>query len=256
VNLSTLSDELLVVTTLAYVVALMLHAAEYSLSSKRRTSAVAVEERALVGAGAPVVSEAPVSPPAAGKPARDWGAAAGRWALWATGLGVLSHFAMVAARGLAAHRMPWGNMYEFVLSATFVGAVAWLVMAVTMPQVRRLGVVLTLVQVLLLGFAGMVLYTQVSPLELAGLAAGVIHVAASVLDGVNPNVLSDVAVACDAARAGLTAASVNVRINVAALKDAATGAALADELDAHLLAVPIADRVSAAVLARITGSPT
>jgi methenyltetrahydrofolate cyclohydrolase len=94
------------------------------------------------------------------------------------------------------------------------------------------------------------------PLELAGLAAGVIHVAASVLDGVNPNVLSDVAVACDAARAGLTAASVNVRINVAALKDAATGAALADELDAHLLAVPIADRVSAAVLARITGSPT
>jgi cytochrome c-type biogenesis protein CcsB len=164
VNLSTLSDELLVVTTLAYVVALMLHAAEYSLSSKRRASAVAVEERALVGAGAPVVSEAPASPPAAEKPARDWGAAAGRWALWATGLAVLSHFAMVAARGLAAHRMPWGNMYEFVLSATFVGAVAWLVMAITMPQVRRLGVVLTLVQVLLLGFAGMVLYTQVSPL--------------------------------------------------------------------------------------------
>jgi methenyltetrahydrofolate cyclohydrolase len=94
------------------------------------------------------------------------------------------------------------------------------------------------------------------PLELAGLAAGVIHVAASVLEGVNPNVLSDVAVACDAARAGLTAAAINVRINVAALKDAATGAALADELDAHLLAVPIADRISAAVLARITGSPT
>jgi cytochrome c-type biogenesis protein CcsB len=33
-----------------------------------------------------------------------------------------------------------------------------------MPQIRRLGLVLTLVQVLLLGFAGLILYTQISPL--------------------------------------------------------------------------------------------
>lgn len=92
------------------------------------------------------------------------------------------------------------------------------------------------------------------PLELAGLAAEVIHAAESVLDGANPNVLSDVAVAADAARAALTAASVNVRINVAALTDPAIGAALAQELDNHLAAVRTADRVSAAVMTRIAGS--
>jgi methenyltetrahydrofolate cyclohydrolase len=91
------------------------------------------------------------------------------------------------------------------------------------------------------------------PLQLAGVAAEVIRTADSVLAGANPNVLSDVAVAADSARAALTSAAYNVRINVAALKDSATGAALAHELDEHLGAVAVADRVSAAVLARING---
>jgi formiminotetrahydrofolate cyclodeaminase len=89
------------------------------------------------------------------------------------------------------------------------------------------------------------------PLELAGLAADVIHAAESVLDGSNANVLSDVAVAADSARAALTSAAYNVRINVASLKDADTGAALTRELDGHLAAVAVADRVSAAVITRI-----
>ncbi len=163
-NLSALSDELLNVAILAYVIALMLHAAEFSLSNRRRTPAVAaVEEKVLVGAGGPPV----VSEPAATveqAPKADWGKLTGNWALWLTGAAALAHFGAVACRGFAAHRMPWGNMYEFVISATFVGAVAWMVMAIAMPQVRRLGLVLTLVQVLLLGFAGMILYTQISPL--------------------------------------------------------------------------------------------
>lgn len=91
------------------------------------------------------------------------------------------------------------------------------------------------------------------PLRLAGLAAEVIRSAESVVEGANPNVLSDVAVAADAARAALTSAAYNVRINVAALKDQATGAALAEELDTQLRAVAIADRVSAEVTKRITG---
>ncbi|MEW2332709.1 hypothetical protein AB0880_33560, partial [Micromonospora chersina] len=27
---------------------------------------------------------------------------------------------------IAAERMPWGNMYEFVLTVTWIGAAAWL----------------------------------------------------------------------------------------------------------------------------------
>jgi hypothetical protein len=40
---------------------------------------------------------------------------------------------------------------------------------------------------------------------------------------------------------------------VAALKDSAVAPALAHELDGHLASVAVADRVSAAVLRRITG---
>jgi formiminotetrahydrofolate cyclodeaminase len=90
------------------------------------------------------------------------------------------------------------------------------------------------------------------PLRLAGLAAEVIRTAESVLDGANPNVLSDVAVAADAARAALTSAAYNVRINAGALRDEATGAALTKEIDAHLAMVAVADRVSAEVTKRIT----
>jgi len=82
-------------------------------------------------------------------------------------------------------------------------------------------------------------------------AAAIRWAAESVLAGANPNVLSDVAVAADAARAALTSAGYNVRINVAALKDEAIGAALNRELETHLLAVAVADRVSAAVVKRI-----
>jgi cytochrome c-type biogenesis protein CcsB len=160
VNLSALSDELLNVAILTYVIALMLHAAEFSLSNRRQAAAL-VDEKVLVGAGGPPVVVEPATPE---KVRTDWGKLTGNWALWLTGAAALAHFGAVACRGLAAHRMPWGNMYEFVISATFVGAVAWMVMAIAMPQVRRLGLLLTLVQVLLLGFAGMILYTQISPL--------------------------------------------------------------------------------------------
>ena len=90
------------------------------------------------------------------------------------------------------------------------------------------------------------------PLQLAGIAAEVIGAAQAVLPGANPNVLSDVAVAADSARAALTSAAVNVRINLAALKEPGVAAALALELDGHLAAVAVADRVSATVLRRIT----
>jgi formiminotetrahydrofolate cyclodeaminase len=91
------------------------------------------------------------------------------------------------------------------------------------------------------------------PLQLAGVAAEVIDSAESVLAGANPNVLSDVAVAADSARAALTSAAYNVRVNVASLKDPAIASALAQELEGHLAAVAVADRVSATVLARISG---
>jgi cytochrome c-type biogenesis protein CcsB len=161
VNLSTLSDNLLVVAIMGYLVAMMLHASEYALGGKRRVAAPA-EERVLVGAGGPPVTSDDVPAPAPDRP--DLGTRLGGFAVWATGFAVLAHLATVAARGLAAGRMPWGNMYEFVLGVTLIGGVAWLAVLIRKPQLRLIGLALTLVQVLLLGFAGLVLYTQISPL--------------------------------------------------------------------------------------------
>jgi formiminotetrahydrofolate cyclodeaminase len=92
------------------------------------------------------------------------------------------------------------------------------------------------------------------PLDLAGVAEQIIRQAESLLEGANANVISDVAVAADAARAALTSAAVNVQINIAALQDATVAATLGRELDGHLGAVAVADRVSAAVLERIEAS--
>jgi cytochrome c-type biogenesis protein CcsB len=88
----------------------------------------------------------------------------GAVAVWFTVLAVAAHAAVLVTRGLAAGRVPWGNMYEFVLALSLVGALTWLVLLFTRPNLRPLGLFVTLALVLILGFAGMVLYTDVAPL--------------------------------------------------------------------------------------------
>lgn len=77
--------------------------------------------------------------------------------------GWLLHAASLVTRGLAAGRVPWGNMYEFVLAVTLVGVGAYLVLLTRQP-VRYLGAFVMVPVVLLLGLAGTVLYTRVAPL--------------------------------------------------------------------------------------------
>src|SRR5690606_28039159 len=67
-------------------------------------------------------------------------------------------------RGLAAERVPWGNMYEYLLTATLVATAAWFWLARKHPAVGRLGLFIALANVLLLSVAGMVVYTPVGPL--------------------------------------------------------------------------------------------
>jgi cytochrome c-type biogenesis protein CcsB len=79
-------------------------------------------------------------------------------------LAVVAHAATLVTRGLAAHRVPWGNMYEFVVAVCFVGAVAWLVVLARRPALRHLGLFVALVELVMLGVAGMNLYTAAGPL--------------------------------------------------------------------------------------------
>ncbi|MEQ4566875.1 cyclodeaminase/cyclohydrolase family protein [Paenarthrobacter sp. CAP02] len=70
-----------------------------------------------------------------------------------------------------------------------------------------------------------------TPAQLIRVAGDVVELASDLLDAANPNVISDVAAAADAARAAATTARVNIDINVVAIKDPAARAQLARETD-------------------------
>ncbi|MFJ4098481.1 cyclodeaminase/cyclohydrolase family protein [Amycolatopsis japonica] len=57
------------------------------------------------------------------------------------------------------------------------------------------------------------------PLRTAALAAEVIDVAASILEGANTNVISDIAVAASSAKSALESGVVNVEVNLASMAD-------------------------------------
>ncbi|KKJ96765.1 c-type cytochrome biogenesis protein CcsB [Micromonospora sp. HK10] len=167
--MSALSDQLVTFAILAYLVAMISHAVEYALGNVRAGSARTAPARELVGAGvggSGGAVETPVAAAVEARPSRSAARAliAGRVAAWLTVLAAALHLGAVVTRGIAAGRMPWGNMYEFVLTVTLIGAAAWLVVLWKQPSLRRLGLFLTLVMVLLLAFAELKLYVEVVPL--------------------------------------------------------------------------------------------
>jgi cytochrome c-type biogenesis protein CcsB len=175
-----LSTQLLVVAIFAYLVAMICHAAAFATGGRAGVARPAARPaRELVPAGELVAvtagaapADRPPAPPAAPVPDAARAAAgpsrtgvlAGRAAVALTALAAAVHLAVLVTRGIAADRMPWGNMYEFVLAVTFVGAAGWLVVLRRWPAARHLGLFVALVQVALLGLAGMALYTPVVPL--------------------------------------------------------------------------------------------
>ncbi|MCZ7377402.1 c-type cytochrome biogenesis protein CcsB [Micromonospora sp. WMMC250] len=163
--MSALSDNLVTFAILAYLIAMIGHAVEYALGNARTRVATAAPVRELVGAGGGVVKEphAPVPAPPVDRSARR-ARLAGLFGVGATAVAALLHLAALVTRGLAADRMPWGNMYEFVLTVTFIGVAAWLVVLWKRPSLRKLGLFLTLVMVLLVATAELVLYVPIVPL--------------------------------------------------------------------------------------------
>ena len=175
--MAALSDQLLVVAILGYLAAMLLAAAAYAFGGRgavARAAARPARERELVGAALVGRGEGTArdhQPEAPARGSNQPEAAGGARAAWlgpATvgvfALAAVAHLATAVTRGLAAGRMPWGNMYEYVLSVTLVGAVAWLALAVRRPALRHLGLYVALVLALLLGLTGMVLYVPVGPL--------------------------------------------------------------------------------------------
>jgi cytochrome c-type biogenesis protein CcsB len=113
------------------------------------------------GPGAP----APAAPPAGPGAGRDAGGM-GRWVQVAVGLtvvGLAAHILGVVSRGLAVHRVPWGDMYEFVTTVTCV-AVIFFLFLMFRYRAYRLGLFVIGPVVILLGLAETVIYTPAGQL--------------------------------------------------------------------------------------------
>lgn len=84
----------------------------------------------------------------------------GRFGLYASVIAFLFHLTGVVLRGLAAHRVPWANMYEFSCSASLAMSGAYMVLLALRKPVRWMGVPVTFIVLVTLGLAYTVLYAQ------------------------------------------------------------------------------------------------
>jgi ABC-type transport system involved in cytochrome c biogenesis permease subunit len=145
-TLAQVSNTLTVSAIAVYTLAMLAFAAEAAL--RIRTQALqAVRVPALAGRSGPPAT-ATVRQPWVARPAGHH--RLGRIGVSLTLLAFALHAAGVLARGAAAGRAPWGNMYEFATAGALAATAAYLTLLRKRP-VRDLGVWIVAVVLLTLG---------------------------------------------------------------------------------------------------------
>ena len=178
----TLSVQAIAVVAVVYFLAFLAHLVEWS-ALRRPAARELVGAGAAGGAGGPAeaaVSDGDVAAPAV---TTERAAVAGRFGLLLTMLGAAFHLVGLVGRGMAAdpNRVPWGNMYEFVLTGTFVVVALYLVL-LRKYSLAWLGPVVTGFAISILMLAQLSLYEQVAPLtEALSSPWLVIHVVAAII---------------------------------------------------------------------------
>ena len=198
--LGHVSTDFLIAALVIYSLSVVAFAGDFAFGRPRRAASAATgqqaQERAAAlatvgAAGTVAAGDAVVAgdgPPAAGADRPDGPAArgpavpdsmpevavpplraigqAGRWvqtALALSAAGVVAHTAAVVTRGLAVHRAPWGNMYEFVTALTCVAAIFFLFVMIKY-RAWALGVFVMGAVVVALGLAETLIYTAAGQL--------------------------------------------------------------------------------------------
>lgn len=199
-TLSQYSDYSYTTAVAIYVLAMIFFLVEQSFGAKGRMAAQRTRERAktLVGAGGPSAADTDdtVADAASGTTVSDPGAATpppggrgrrsrperiGRMGAALLILGALLHLSALVLRGLATSRVPWGNMYEYIMAVCFVAVVAWLVVIRKSP-VRHLTSFVLLPVVILMFVGGTMLYAVAAPVQPALQSYWlVIHVSAAII---------------------------------------------------------------------------
>jgi cytochrome c-type biogenesis protein CcsB len=189
-TLSTYSDMAYATSVVIYIAAMLLYFGEFAYG--RTGTAARKRESELVGAGVGASSATPAIGHVEAPPKRPLSERLGGMAVAMTVLGALVHAASLLLRGVAAGRVPWGNMYEFGSAICLAAVVAWIVVLTrqlrtarrdaTPTQLRGLGGFLMLPVILLLFLSGTVLYAKAAPLQPALQSYWiVIHVAAAIV---------------------------------------------------------------------------
>lgn len=81
-----------------------------------------------------------------------------------TVLGAVLHLTTTVLRGIGASRVPWANMYEFALTATFAAVLIFIVVQFFV-DLRFLGTLVTGIAVLFLGVTKINFYVPIVPLQ-------------------------------------------------------------------------------------------
>lgn len=165
-TLAGLSNTLVYSAMTVYMIAFVLYAFDLVQGRGRvvRAAAHAPTERSreLVGnAGSQVETPAVTdydAPVDAGAPRP-----LARIATALTILGAAVHMGAVVTRGLSVDRVPWGNMYEFSITASAVLIVAYLIV-IARKDLRFLGTFITGFTLIMMGMAVIAFYTPASEL--------------------------------------------------------------------------------------------
>ena len=152
-QMSQFSNDAIMFAAITYVVALLLHVAEWA--------AMRVPQRSMAAATATRIPDSGSSDLEEPRPLRV--EMRGRAGVAVTAVAFALNAAGVLARGIAAGRVPWGNMYEFTITACLATVAVYLVLLRFQP-VRWLGLPVTLSVVVLLMLAVLFLDVPAGPL--------------------------------------------------------------------------------------------
>lgn len=177
VELAQASNAAVYATMVTLALAMVFFAASFAAGRRRPAGAVAaVPEQSSVGSTAVLTR-----PPAVTVPGPDAGRRSANIGMSLTWLAFLTLLVAVVLRGVWAGRVPWGNMYEFSITAALGVLGVFLGMSIR-RDLRWLGLFVVTPTLLWLGLAVTVLYTEAAQLVPALKSYWlVIHVSAAII---------------------------------------------------------------------------
>jgi cytochrome c-type biogenesis protein CcsB len=171
-GLADVSNGLLLSTVVIYALAMLAYACDFAFGHRAVAATAPARVPELVGA----VSAAPASGgdttvgagAGAGDtvPATPGHRAAGLWmrtAFTLTCVGLATHITGILTRGLSEHRVPWGNMYEFIMAISCMAVIVLVAVAIRY-QAYYVGLFVMVPVVFALGLAVTVVYTPAGAL--------------------------------------------------------------------------------------------